>query len=195
LIYVVSGFMRTGTSMLMNSLIAGGLDAFYREGRDQMNHQWGDDHYQPNGDGFFEPQREDFQNLEFPRMHDGKLIKCLYGGLSALAVHSYRVVFMGRNSKEVKQSIMGFFKKDYLPQNQESIIRNFDAVMNRIVEMASNRKDVLSLHRFQYREVLESPLKHFIQLEEAGWPIDPIKASGIVDPSRIRFKAEELEVM
>ncbi len=53
MIYLVSGDMRTGTSMMMQALEAGGLEAVYNENRDRMNQQYGDKDYQPNGGGFY----------------------------------------------------------------------------------------------------------------------------------------------
>jgi len=42
-LYVVSGFMRTGTSMMMRALEAGGMDASYRQSRETMRqHQYHD---------------------------------------------------------------------------------------------------------------------------------------------------------
>ena len=51
MIFIVSGFMRTGTSMMMKCLEAGGLEAVFNPTRERMNKDFGDEHDQPNEGG------------------------------------------------------------------------------------------------------------------------------------------------
>ena len=80
-LYVVSGFMRTGTSMMMKALEAGGLDACYKQSREEMKNRYADEHYDPNIGGLYELERKDYQKPNFPRDYEGKLIKCLNKGI------------------------------------------------------------------------------------------------------------------
>lgn len=48
------------------------------------------------------------------------------------------------------------------------------------------------LVEFGYRDVLECPFGHFAELAGRGWPIDPVVAAKVVDPARIRYRAEAL---
>ena len=71
-LYVVSGFMRTGTSMMMKALEAGGLEACYRQSREEMRLRFADEHYDPNVGGLYELEREDYREKGFPRKYEGK---------------------------------------------------------------------------------------------------------------------------
>ena len=77
MIYVVSGFMRTGTSMMMKALEAGGMDASYKQSRDVMKDHYADEYYNPNIGGLYELEKQDYQKWDFPRDYEGKLIKAL----------------------------------------------------------------------------------------------------------------------
>ena len=57
--YFVSGFMRSGTSMMMACLEAGGMDVAHREQRNQMLEQYSDENYSPNEGGLYELSRVD----------------------------------------------------------------------------------------------------------------------------------------
>ena len=59
MLYIVSGFMRTGTSMMMKALEAGGLEAAYQQSREAMRKRYADEHYDPNVGGRYELRRRD----------------------------------------------------------------------------------------------------------------------------------------
>ena len=99
-----------------------------------------------------------------------------------------RVVFMRRDSEEIRQSFQAFFDKQ-IPLGPQ-----FQKRMDEIVAMIRNRKDVLSCHEFNYRNVVDDPLAHFEILQADGWEIDPQKAAAVVDPEYCRFRREELDV-
>ncbi len=187
-LYVVSGFMRTGTSMMMRALEAGGLDAEYQQSREEMRERFADDHYDPNIGGLYELEKKDYKKPNFPRDYEGKLIKCLNQGVSRMRPmeNGIRVVFMRRDREEIRQSYLAFFDKNL------RIGRNFQDRMDMTVEMIKNRKDVLSCHEFWYRDVVKEPEKHFQELKDSGWEIDVEKATKVVDPKYCRYKKEEL---
>lgn len=186
--FIVSGYMRTGTSMMMRALVAGGLAPIYNKARDRMNRQYGDKHYQPNKDGFYELSRQEYRQFGFPRMYQGKLLKCMYGGLWQMVVGDYKVVFMMRDPEEIRQSFEAFFSRPLPP-----MFKRYKEVMGDTIEMLKNRKDT-QVDIFEYREVISDPLRHFKLLKAHGWPIDIIRAAKIVDPKKIRFKKENLTI-
>ena len=57
MLYVVSGFVRSGTSMMMKSLMAGGLGCFYRD-------------QDPRLGEIYEMEHEDFLDYRFPVPYD-----------------------------------------------------------------------------------------------------------------------------
>lgn len=188
-VYVVSGFMRTGTSMMMKALEAGGMDVCYKQSRDEMKDKFADKSYDPNVGGLYELEREDYQKLDFPVGYQGKLIKALAMGVPRMLPMNdgIRVVFMRRDPEEIRQSFMAFFNKNI-------DVENLDERMEYIIRRIENRKDVKSVDVFWYRKVIESPQKYFVILREHGWDIDIEKASLVVDSKYCRYKAEDLTV-
>ena len=176
--------------MMMKALEAGGLDAEYKQSRDEMKDRFADTQYDPNIGGLYELERQDYKADDFPRQYDGKLIKALNMGVPNMAVmkDGIRVVFMRRDAEEIRQSYDAFFGK------QLRHIDNLEPRMSNIIEQILNRKDVISFDEFWYRDVVNFPLTHFEMLAEHGWPIDPQKCAAVVDPQYCRFRLEELEV-
>ncbi len=187
-VYIVSGFMRTGTSMMMRALEKGGMDARYSRARDRMNAKFGDDFYRPNAGGFYELDRHHYREFGFPRKWKGCLIKALYGALWRMVAGKYKIVFMRRDPEEIRQSYEAFFQKE-----PPRVLKNYSAVMDSATDMLKVRTDV-GLTEFQYRDVVRDPLVAFQRLVGNGWPIDAHKAASIVDPQQCRFRIENLDV-
>ena len=112
-VYVVSGFMRTGTSMMMRALESGGMTACYRQSRDEMRLRFADEHYDPNIGGLYELAPKDYQDKNFPEPYKGKLIKGLNFCVPRMKVmpDGIRVVLMLRDKEEIRQSYDAFFGK------------------------------------------------------------------------------------
>lgn len=187
-VYVVSGFMRTGTSMMMKALEVGGMNACYKQSRDIMKNHFADGQYDPNIGGLYELERRDYLEWGFPGKYKGKLIKCLWGGLIKMDVMpKIKIVFMRRNPEEIRQSYLAFFGKNL--ENADKIDRNLDYA----IRMMKNRKDV-DIDVFWYRDVVERPREHFQILKNHGWPIDVDKCVEIVNPKYCRYKIENLVI-
>lgn len=183
MIYIVSGFMRSGTSMMMKALEAGGMDAAYSKARDErMNKKWGEPDipagYVPN-DSYYELDAENYRSEDFPYAYEGKLIKCLWGGILRLPVGEYRIVFMRRNVNEIRRSLIAFFGRAH--QFAERL--DFDEQMERIVGIIKDRRSVISLDVLHYADVVSDPLKEFSKLD---WPIDPQKAANVPNTHKKR---------
>lgn len=190
-LYVVSGFMRTGTSMMMKALEAGGLEASYQQSREEMREKFADDKYDPNVGGLYELEKKDYQKMNFPKDYEGNLIKTLNTGIPNMSVmpNGIKVIFMRRDVEEIRQSYDAFFDM------QLSAVQNrdkFNSRMEKIIEQIRNRKDVLSLDVFWYRDVVKNPRKYFEILKSNGWNIDIDKCVNVIDPQYCRFKKEEL---
>lgn len=188
MIYVVSGFMRSGTSMMMRALEAGGLEAAFAPERDEMNERFGDEDYQPNPGGFYELNRREYREHGFPRKYEGKLIKCLWGGLPRFVVGAYQIVFMLRDPEEIRQSFESFFNQPAPP-----MLTTYDEQMQDAIDLLRNRRDT-TVCVLQYRDVIADPVSAFEQLLGSGWPIDVEQAAAVVDPELCRFRLEELTV-
>lgn len=182
-LFIVSGFMRSGTSMMMRALEAGGLEAVYSTRRDEeMNARWGDADYKPN-DSYYELDAEDYLRGDLGERYEGKLVKCLWGGALRLAPGDYRVVFMRRPASEIRISLMAFFGSDYAATQ----FPDLDKAMDGAVAVLRDRKSFRSVDEIRYHDVLIDPLKVFRGLAENGWPIDPDKAAAVPSHTKARF--------
>jgi len=183
MLYIVSGFMRTGTSMMMQALEAGGMEAVYSAKRNaEMNARWGQPDYLPN-DNYYELDGEDYLRGDLEQRYEGKLVKCLWGGVLRLPPGDYRVVFMRRPAAEIRISLTAFFGGDDAARQ----FPDLDKAMDGIVEVLKDRKSFRSVDVVEYRDVLADPAKVFRSLKSAGWPIDPVKASAIPSRDKARF--------
>jgi hypothetical protein len=183
MLHIVSGFMRCGTSMAMQALEAGGMDAVYSTKRDaEMNARWGQPDYLPN-DSYYELDSEEYLRGDLATRYDGKLIKCLWGGIIRLPPGDYRVVFMRRPAAEIRVSLLAFFGDDYAARQYPDL----DKAMDGIVEVLRDRKSFRSVDVVEYRDVLENPFAAFSRLKAAGWPINVRKAAAIPSRDKARF--------
>lgn len=187
MIYIVTGFMRSGTSMLCACLEAGGIEFVKSKDRDQLAIEHSDEHYQVNPCGLYEPSPTEMRQPGWPRQYAGKGIKVVFPWLHALAVQQYRVVAILRDAEEIRQSYEGAFGvRIPLSQIETSISESLLTL--------KNRRDV-ELTTLHYRQVvLENPVAAFTLLRAAGWPIDPSPAAAVVDEKRYRFRRERLTV-
>lgn len=189
MLYIVSGFMRSGTSMMMKALEAGGLEAAYSDKRNErMNKRWGDSNYTPN-DNYYELDAADYRNDDFPHAYDGKLIKCLWGGLPMMAPCDARVVFMRRKKEEIQQSLYVAFGTDKGPVNTP----DFDSRLEHIISIARDRRSFRGVDVIWYDDVLSHPLSVFGGLADSGWPIDPELSARIPTKSQKRFVVDGRE--
>lgn len=188
MIHIVSGMYRSGTSAMMQALIAGGLSAAYSEDRNKLAEQHADDHYHPNRSGLYEVPLKEYGGLTFPLQYQGKLIKVMLWALDHLAVNpeGYRVVIMRRDPEEIRQSFEGFFGKKCAPLDE------YYERIERAANALANRRDVRSVCVTNYSDVVANPELAMIRLRGDGWPIDPLEAAAVIDPSQYRFRRELL---
>jgi hypothetical protein len=180
-ITIVSGFMRSGTSMMMRCLQAGGMELVYNPSRDEMNDRHGDEHYKINDDGFYELTRAEYMDPAFPNNCDGKAVKCLWGGMYRLKAGKKKtILFMRRPIEEIAASYEAAFGAPH-PRAIPELADELDTIQ----AILKQRRDV-KLHVVQYHDVLKNPLEVF---ESLGLPINPDAAAAIVNPSKYRHRA------
>lgn len=182
MIYLVSGYMRCGTSMMMEALQAGGLQAAYSERRDaDMNARWGEPGYLPN-ERYFELDIYDYQRPDFASVFNNKLVKCLFGGAIRMPPGEYRCVFMRRPTEQIAQSLLAFFGE--VPDLIES--GRFDAEIERALSILRDRRSFLQVEEVWLADVIANPLAVFSRL---GWPIDVEKAAAVPKRDKLRVAA------
>jgi hypothetical protein len=190
-IYIVSGFYRSGTSAMMQALMAGGLTGAWSEARNAVAAQHADEHYHPNRAGLFEIPLREYRQPGFPLQYEGKLIKVLLWGLHNLAPHpgGYRIIIMRRDPEEIRQSYEGFFLGRKCPP-----LVGYAERIARAAKMLVTRPDALSVSIVDYAYAVAHPARAMIRLRGDGWPIDPLEAADVIDPAQYRFRKELLTV-
>lgn len=156
MIHVVSGFVRTGTSMMMACLTAGGLTSAFDPARERLNDH-GDEHYRPNRSGFYELSMRECGKPGWPIQHQGKLIKVMSWFLDSLEPNQegggYRIVLMHRDPEEIRQSFEAAFGERIDPATLADYRERQAAIFRRLMV----RRDVQSVIPLAYRAVVAHP--------------------------------------
>ena len=148
LIYLVSGLPRSGTSMIMQVLEAGGMPIATDEKRtpDESN---------PKGyleiESIIDRLRDD-PNYVFG--FEGKVLKVIAYGLQYLPESSYKIIYVDRNIEEVLDSMEKMVgAKD---EEREVTKQAFLKLNKKVKAEISQRKDMDVLY-VNYNEILASP--------------------------------------
>lgn len=179
MIYVVTGTQRSGTSMMMGCLAAGGLPVYYDAAKEDNLRE---KHPETNQGGYFEPTLEEMRDLHFPSAADGMVVKfhapwrilgCMEPG------YRYRVIIMRRDPREIVASLARF-NNGLLTTGDLATFNRYYEYIDKAVSLVHNRRDVESVTIADYDDVLTDPLAFFQGL---GWPIDTQKAASEVKPA------------
>jgi len=179
--YVVSGYMRSGTSMMMHCLHGAGLQAAYNQNRDHLNTLFGDQYYKPNKYGFYELSPNEWQSPGFPKKYFGQLIKILMSFLPQVVAGNYEIIFMRRPVHEIEKSYMAAFRCN--PPLHGKLLSN---KIDDIISAVSMRKD-MHVTQINYKDVTNNPKKVFTTLKENNWPICIESACSQVDSRQVRY--------
>jgi hypothetical protein len=201
MIYIVSGYRRSGTSCMMKALYAGLTEGqiLYQPGQERIGAQE-ENGYLPNPSGLHEVGQAYYMRPRFLRqIPDGSLLKVLYDGLPHLPKRDYVVVFMHRDPDEIQASCdrvdlhlrqvgvnengKAWYPFDsFRPYSQEDI--------DHVVDICEVRADIKLIH-VDFRWLVENPLESFRRLSTAI-PIDPEKSAEIIKPDFYRFRSEDV---
>jgi len=195
MIYIVTGLGRCGTSMMMNCLIAGGMDAEYDECVPHIYYEKKDG-YIPNPHGYRQLDAKDVKRPDFPECFDGKLIKvpCYwwtgsrgYGGREIKV--PYKTIFMRRNFMEQVLSRKRFNEHLGKPKRIKSDIALVNKRKLMTLEISSRlKREAETYDEVWYPTAVFNPLPVFEMLQDHGWPINPEKSALVPDSKRYRFR-------
>lgn len=204
MLYIVSGHMRSGTSMMMDCLSAGGRPSglrteWSRERDAAMNAKTGDGDYQAN-ESYREVPLQEYGGFEFPRQYNESLIKVMCWGLGQMRRIPHHVVFMLRDPDEIAESyerMSGEPMTESVNGMRVPVLELEDHCgakwcdiylrkMKQIIVQHETRNDCHSLTTVRYREALDEPQRVFERLANYGWPIDAEIAAAQVNPERQR---------
>jgi hypothetical protein len=177
MIYLVSGLWRSGTSMMMRCLDAGGMEIAYTIEQTNYVALHG---YEPTPGGIFETAASEFKRPDFVQAYDGKVVKCPLPTLLELPRHEYKLIFMLRKPKSIRRSMLRHAPTALFPQ--EDMTWFYEQIFTAIIAELNKRGD-FDVWNIQYEDVIDDP---YLQLEypyRRGWPIDYQSAARVVDAS------------
>lgn len=148
--YIVSGLERSGTSMMMQILHAGGLPTAFDDLRKSDEN---------NPKGYYELEGGKIINKlmekTFPMdEYEGRFIKITAFGLSYLPQGSYKIIYMERNLDEVMDSMEKMAK--ITDENRDETKESFKKLNEKIKNDIKYRDDIDVLF-VNYNEILASP--------------------------------------
>ena len=185
-IVVVSGLPRSGTSMAMKMLHAGGLEV--------MTDGWraADD---SNPQGYFELERvkELDKNGDAAWLQEarGKAVKIISFLLTWLPeTHDYRVIFMHRDLTEVLASqnkmLIDRSERPGTPEEDERMRQHYEQHLARVQRFLASRRCFRVL-RVDYRRAVENPAEAAARINEfAGGGLDVARMAQVGTPSLYR---------
>ena len=177
MIYIVSGFVRSGTSMMMRCLEAGGPPCAYDKTRDAETKTVHG--YHPNPNGFYE--LDNLHNYADLSVFAGKVIKVLHADLFRIfdSKIPLRVVYMKRNPAEIRSSYGKMIGNTAI--ETFDFLYDYDAKVDRDVQRLKDAGHEATI--LNYADMVKSPETALASL---GWPIDVNAAARAVDATLYR---------
>jgi hypothetical protein len=185
-ITIVSGLPRSGTSMMMQVIEAGGIPALTDNVRTK-------DEDNPQGYYEFEPVKKTREDPSWVPGARGKVVKMVYRLLYDLpADQEYRVIFMRRNVDEVLASQKKMLQRSGKPGaavSDEKLKELFIEELERFDRWIASQPN-FSLIEVDYRDMVASPGMQCKRINAfLGGVLDGDRAAAAVDPSLYRNRS------
>ncbi|MDR4503614.1 MAG: sulfotransferase domain-containing protein [Candidatus Scalindua sp.] len=156
MITIVSGLPRSGTSMMVKMLEAGGMDVL----TDRIRKA---DEFNPNGYYEYEKVKEIAQDASWLKEAKGKGVKIITALLQHLPEkYTYKIILMHRNMNEILNSQKRMLIGRKQPTGQisdENMKMVFHNHLEKVVGWIGTQSNMKILH-IHYNEVLKEPAKH-----------------------------------
>lgn len=180
---VVTGLPRSGTSLMMQMLNAGGVRAL----TDQVR---APDESNPRGYFEFEPVkrlRADQSWLAQARGHAVKIIHVHVPYLPVDGTSRYRVILMRRNMQEILASQRAMLKRQGKKSEDETILaRAYQAQLSSLEEWLRAREQFSTLS-IDHRDIIENPRAAAMAIDNfLGGGLDIEAMVHVVDPALYR---------
>ncbi len=183
---VVSGFPRSGTSMMMRALVEGGVRPFYSNA---LEKELQDSNPGANKYGFYEVGEEMYMRFQFTAaLPSNCCVKIMARGLPILSPGKHwDVIYMRRTPSEIKESYEKAFPNDLFEKHFRDWPNHYWALMEPIKHLMEMRPDV-NIVELWYGDVIKNPQKEFSKLVASGMEFDLMKACDTVDPTQHRIR-------
>jgi len=157
--YIVSGLERSGTSMLMQILDAGGLPCIFDESRKPDEN---------NPKGYFELEGGKIINKlidgSFPLdKYKGKIIKITAYGIKFLPPGKYKIIYSERNIEETLDSMEKMAK--LTDKKREETKKAFMSLNKMIKKQINSRADIDCLF-VNYNQILTNPSENIKKIHQ-----------------------------
>ncbi len=189
-IIIVSGLPRSGTSMMMKMLEAGGVDLVVDRKRKP-------DEDNPKGYFEYEKVKKIKDDASWLNNIGGKGVKIVSLLLYHLPqTHRYKIVFMERHIQEVLDSQRKMLERSW-QQTQaidDSILaEKFEAHLKKVSAWIQRQPNVACLY-IRYREAIQGPLSKSLQVREfLGKDLDVNAMAQVIDGSLYRNRHRDLK--
>ena len=177
-ITIVSGMPRSGTSLMMQMLAAGGIPALTDNLRQPDRH---------NQQGYFEyePVKRIGQDASWMAGALGKAVKIIYRLLRYLPPEfRYRIVFMQRDLGEVFSSQRDMLLargEQAVEQEEDRMITSFAAELDEARRWLGAQSNVETLF-VAYDDILAAPMRHALELSRYLDGLEAAAMAAIVNP-------------
>ena len=156
--YIVSGLERSGTSMLMQILHAGGVPVSFDDSRlsDQSNPKG---YYELAGGKIINKLRDGTLPLED---YKGKFVKITAYGLKYLPKGNYRIIYSERNIEEILDSMekMAGIKDKDREETREAFIK-----LNHLIKKQITSRDDMEVLLVNYNTILSNPRENIKKIQ------------------------------
>ena len=180
---IVSGLPRSGTSLLMQMLAAGGMQVI-------TDGQRTADQHNPRGYFELEAVKHTRTNHSWLVHAEGKAVKVVHLLLLHLPVdREYRVIFMQRDLNEIIASQRAMLQQQGKPTANlpdSKLAEIFGNQLSQVLQWLSQNLNFRVLH-LQHRDVIEMPLAAAEQIATfLGGGLDPKRMASAVEPGLYR---------
>ncbi|MFQ5461506.1 MAG: sulfotransferase domain-containing protein [Phycisphaerae bacterium] len=187
LITIVSGLPRSGTSMMMSMIAAGGIPPLVDGKRTA-------DKDNPKGYYEFEPVKHTAKDASWVDQAGGKVVKVIHTLLLSLPLdRRYRVVFMLRDLSEVVRSQDEMLRRSGKPSSphaNEQIKAFYAAQLDQVKQFLKD-KDCFEVLYVPYGEIIESSGRWVDAVNLfLGESLDVDAMRAVVDPTLYRQRAQ-----
>lgn len=177
-ITVVSGLPRSGTSLMMQMLEAGGIPALTDNRREPDIHN-------PRGYFEYEAVKRIAQDASWMEAARGKAVKVIYRLVPHLPPDLfYRVVFMDRNLAEVfasQRDMLRARSHAAVEQQEDRMIEAFTAELKQTRAWLSAQPNIDTLS-IRYADIVADPVRCATQLSRFLDGLDVSAMAAVVDP-------------
>ena len=184
-ITVISGLPRSGTSMMMSALKAGGMPLLIDGLREA-------DRNNPKGYFEYEPVKKLSKGrVEWIHSAEGKAVKIISALLEYLPKeYQYKIIFMERDLEEILASQKRMLKRSGVVENEpisdQDMKKSYQAHLKQVKSYLAET-DWLDALYISYNQVLLDPVGEFRRVAEfLDNMVDPEEMARIVDPDLYR---------